>query len=401
MSDDEAAVRRRRRHRRRSRGWLAAMLAAGLVVTGCTGGHRGAPHPSGAPTTVGPSPSASTPVPPARGTPVFAIYYLWWDHQHWVSRLGNAYPYDTEPSPLPATLSADGCGTVAKYRGDAVTDVSQGLTYDQSNPQTISRDVALAADAGVRGFVVNWIGTGQPTQGRTSNNFNIRLAAMFDAVHKLNAAGRPFSLIFNYQSSAKKLSMSQFSNDFKYLLDTYGTDPALDHTYSAKPEIVMAGTWKYSDDELASISKQFRSRFYLIGDEKPDSWDHARAEYLDGTSYYWSSQNPIKNPVSFSRLAAFAATVRATANPDGKRKTWLAPFTPGYNATLLYHTPTCVPRNNGQTMRSLYAGNAASKPDGWTLISWNEISEGSYVVPLTRYGMTYVDVLKSIIQRGN
>jgi hypothetical protein len=78
--------------------------------------------------------------------------------------------------------------------------------------------------------------------------------------------------------------------------------------------------------------------------------------------------------------------------------TWLAPFTPGYNATLLYHTPTCVPRNNGQTMKALFAGNSVSKPDGWTLISWNEISEGSYVVPLTRYATTYLDVLKSITQ---
>jgi hypothetical protein len=332
---------------------------------------------------------------------VFAIYYLWWDHQHWVSRLGNAYPYESVPSPLPATVAADGCGAAGKYAGNVETDISQGLTYDQNDPQTIARDVNLAADAGVKGFLVNWIGTGQPIQGRGSSSYNTRLAAVFDAVHKLKDSGRNFTVMFNYQSSAKKLSVSQFTNDFAYLLNTYGTDPALDHTYSAKPEIVMAGTWKYSDDEIASISRQYRPRFYLLGDEKPDSWDQAREEYLDGTSYYWSSQNPIKNPSSFSRLAAFAAKVRATPNPDGRRKTWLAPFTPGYNASLLYKTPTCVPRNNGQTMRALYAGNAASKPAGWTLISWNEISEGSYVVPLTRYGMTYVNVLKSLIENGN
>jgi hypothetical protein len=50
-------------------------------------------------------------------------------------------------------------------------------------------------------------------------------------------------------------------------------------------------------------------------------------------------------------------------------------------------------------MRSLFAGNSASHPDGWTLISWNEITEGTYVVPLLRYGKTYLNVLKSIIVR--
>ena len=93
-------------------------------------------------------------------------------------------------------------------------------------------------------------------------------------------------------------------------------------------------------------------------------------------------------------MAKFADAVRQSPNPDGRQKTWLAPFTPGYNASLLYDSPTCVPRDNGETMRTLFAGNASSKPDGWTLISWNEISEGSYVVPLTRYGTGYTDILK-------
>jgi hypothetical protein len=297
---------------------------------------------------------------------------------------------------LPATLDVSGCGTVNHFPGNVETDTSQGLAYDQTDPQTIARDVQLAAQAGLDGFVVNWIGTGAPVQNKASNHFNTRLGYLFEAVHRLNTAGTRFSIILNYQSSAKKLSTTQFHNDFNYFLSTYGNDPVLDHSYSPLPEVVMAGTWKYSDTELGSIWRDFRSRFYLIGDEKPSSWDQARQKYLDGTSYYWSSQNPIKNRTSYATLQRFASTVRRTPSPDGKPMTWLAPFTPGYNATLLYHTPTCVPRNNGQTMKALFAGNSASKPDGWTLISWNEISEGSYVVPLTRYGTTYLDVLKSI-----
>jgi hypothetical protein len=328
---------------------------------------------------------------------VFAIYYLWWDRRHWLSHLGRQYLATASTPTLPATLDASGCATVSRFPGNVETDVSPGLAYDQGRRQTIDRDVQLAAQVGLAGFVVNWVGTGQRAQSPASSSYNTRLQQVFDAMHALPAAGRPFTLILNYQSSAKKRTTTQFTNDFDYFLTRYGNDAALDHSFSTRPEVVMAGTWKYSDAEIGRISQQFRSRLYLIGDEKPASWDAARAQYLDGTSYYWSSQNPVKNPRSFATLQRFAATVRATPNPDGRPKTWMAPFSPGYNATLLYHTPTCVPRDDGRTMRSLFRGNSASTPDGWTLISWNEITEGTYVVPLLRYGTTYIDVLKSIV----
>jgi hypothetical protein len=48
-------------------------------------------------------------------------------------------------------------------------------------------------------------------------------------------------------------------------------------------------------------------------------------------------------------------------------------------------------------MHKIFQGNLASNPDGWFFISWNEIAEGSYVVPLTRYGTLYTDTLKSVV----
>lgn len=334
---------------------------------------------------------------PGKAKPIFAMYYMWWDRNHWLTHLGPNYPMTAAPNPLPATLDASSCSTQNNYAGNRLTDVSQGLTYDQSNPQTIGDDVSLAEASGLNGFAVNWIGDGTAMQNVNSSNYNKRLADMFAAVHKLKAAGKGFKLILNYQSSAKALTMAQFTNDLNYFKSTYGNDPALDHTYSTRPEVIMAGTWKYSDADLATISNNFRTKMYLIGDEKPSSWNAARASDLDGTSYYWSSQNPYANAAAFSTLSSFAATVRATRNPDGTAKTWFSPFTPGYNAALLYNTPTCVPRNGSATLHRLFDGNLASNPDGWTLISWNEISEGSYIVPLTRYGTAYTDDLRSIV----
>ena len=73
----------------------------------------------------------------------------------------------------------------------------------------------------------------------------------------------------------------------------------MDHSYSTRPEIIWAGSWKYSPAELSTVSGAFRSKLFLIGDEKPGTWTASRAAVLDGASYYWSSQDPWGNPASF------------------------------------------------------------------------------------------------------
>jgi hypothetical protein len=338
--------------------------------------------------------------------PVFADYYLWWDGPHWTSHLGPNYPYTQEPNPLPATLDTSSCGTLNNYPGNVETDVSQNLLYDQSNYQTILADVQEAAAAGLTGFAVDWAGDGTTTQTATSYTENQRLAYVFQAVHAVNAQGVAFKIILNYESSASLLTMQQFTNDFNYFLATYGNDPALDHTYSTAPEVIMAGSWKYPDADLQGIYQQFGYSLYLIGDERPTApaggyaWDAARAASLDGATWYWSSQDPNTDASSFAIVQSFASTIRSTPNANGTAKIWLAPFTPGYNGMLYYNTSTCVPRNEGQTMHALFDGNLQSNPDGWNFISWNEITEGTYVVPLTRYGDAYINTLKALIQAG-
>jgi hypothetical protein len=79
---------------------------------------------------------------------------------------------------------------------------------------------------------------------------------------------------------------------------------------------------------------------------------------------------------------------------DGSRKAWIAPLTPGYNKQLAGGS-SCVPRKGGQTLRTIFAGNSATKPDDFGLISWNEITEGSYVDPMTRYGMQDLNAVRA------
>jgi hypothetical protein len=343
-----------------------------------------------------PKPSSATPAATATAKPrVFAYYYLWWSADHWRSSLGKNFPTSANPLPLPATLGASGCGTASRYTGNHLTDVPRQI-YSQDDPGLIESDVRQAAGAGLTGFVVNWVGTGAATQSTTSNPYSRRLQVLVDAVHKVNAAGIPFKLWLSYKASARVLSPAQIQNDWKYFVSKYGSDKAFDRVQSAKPTVIWQGSRKYSVTTLKALSTRFRSSLRILGDET--NWSAARNPYLDGDAYYWSSQNPYTNPQSFGQLAALAKNVRAGGkNPDGSNKVWVAPITPGYNKQIAGGS-ACVPRKGGATLRTLFARNGATKPDDFGLISWNEITEGTYVDPMTRYGSEELSVLKLLLR---
>ena len=339
------------------------------------------------------------PAPATSSKPrVFAYYYLWWSLNHWKASLGSAYATTASPLPLPAQLNATGCNPKSLYAGNILTDVPQKL-YSQDDPGFIEADVRQAAAAGLTGFAVNWAGSGSPTQTVNSSPYSRRLQVMVDAVHKVNAEGTPFKLWLSYKASASVLAQSQIDADLGYFLSKYGSDPAFERVQSPKPTMIWQGSRKYPTSTLQAISAKYRSKLRILGDET--TWSPSRAPYMDGDAYYWSSQNPYSNPQSFQQLVALAASVRASGtNPDGSRKVWVAPFTPGYDKQLAGGN-SCVPRYGGRTLKTLFDGNAATHPDDFGLISWNEITEGSYIDPMTRYGSQDLTMLQSVIANGS
>lgn len=386
-----------------------ALLLALVAVIGCLLAACGSGSPASAPapsaggaakstvTTTTQAPTATT-TPPAPASPnhrMFAFYYLWWDTAHWHARLGPNYPYTANPLPLPATLSGNGCTVTNNYPGNQLTDVASPL-WTQSDPKQIQSDVALAAATGLAGFAVSWAGTGLPNQTVNSSAFNQRLAALVAAVQQVNRQGTPFSLWIAYISSARIRTTDQINNDLAYLDKTYADNSAFDHSNGGKPTLIMMGSRKYPISVLNAFSARWRSHFYLVGDENWDTWSSAKAADFDADQYYWSSQNPLTNTGSFADIDKLAAMVRSSRNPNGSAKQFFAPMAPGYNK-VLGGGSGCVPRLGGQTMEDLYAGNSSADPDGWMVISWNEIDEGTYIVPLERYGEQSLSTLKGII----
>ena len=60
---------------------------------------------------------------------------------------------------------------------------------------------------------------------------------------------------------------------------------------------------------LAAIDAAFGDTFRIIGDETPRTYTPARGAYMYGVSYYWSTQDPYRNPESFAQLQQLASAV--------------------------------------------------------------------------------------------
>ena len=318
------------------------------------------------------------------GKPVYAYYYLWWSTQHWKDKLGSNYPYSASPLPLPARTDADGCNAVSNYVGNQLIDVPAALS-SQDDAGVIEGDIRTAKGAGITGFWLNWVGDGTTSQTRTSVSYTRRLSEAFAASVRVGG----FRNWVSYKVASMQ-STDYIINDLNFLYAAFQNESAWERI-DGKPVVTFTGSRKYSDADVLRVSNAVRDRIFLVGDETRTTLTSTRLAMFDAITYYWSSQDPYGNPQSFDQIKEMGDRVHAA----GKR--WFAPFTPGYNASLLSGGTNCVPRRNGDTMRALWNGNSASNPDGWGFISWNEIAENTHIKPLQKWGNTYVNGLASLI----
>ena len=327
----------------------------------------------------------ATPAEPA-GTnkPVYVYYYLWWSSNHWRNKLGPNYPYGAIPLPLPAQANINGCNAVTRYAGNHLLDVP-GKLLSQDAPGVIEKDIRVAKRAGITGFWLNWNGAGTTTQTRRSVTYTPRLAEAFAASTRVGG----FKNWVSYKAASGE-SADYIINDLNFLYREFGSQPAWERIDN-KPVVTFTGSRKYSDADVLRISNAVRDRIFLVGDESYRTLTPARIAMFDAITYYWSSQDPYRNPQSFDQIKAMGNKVHAA----GKR--WYAPLAPGYNSQLLNGDGNCVPRKNGTTIRRLWNGNLASRPDGWGFISWNEFAENTHIRPTRRWGRTYLDVLSGLI----
>ena len=376
-----------------TRRWIAVSLAAALLLGGAGAAVLIGAHfrPSGqAPArTAGPP---RTPPPPATsGQPVYLHYYLWWTPQHWRSKLGPAYPLGAADPPLPGKMDEAGCNPQVSYSGAQIVDLPAEGLYDQGQPDTYTHHIDLAWRAGVKGFLVSWQGTGSSSQSPTSSGYDSRLDLMVQAVDSYNAAhGSDFRLALAFAAYGDyNRPAADVIGDLTYFQARYGHDPAFGNAYDPRPIVMWLDSRKFSQATVAAVSAAVRPHAYLLGDETAESWARD-ASFLDGTSYYWSTENPWSNPGAGSTILKLSQAVRAA----GKR--WFAPLIAGYDKQLL--GGSCVPRRGTETLAKVWQVNGASAPDAWFGISWNEMVENTHLEPSRAYGSRYLDALSTLIR---
>ena len=293
--------------------------------------------------------TASEPV--TTGKPVYAYYYLWWSTQHWKDKLGSNYPYSASPLPLPATTDADGCNAVSKYAGNQLIDVPAAL-FSQDDAGVIENDIRTAKSAGITGFWLNWNGDGTTTQTLSTVPYTRRLAEAFAASSRVGS----FKNWVSYKAASVP-SPDFIINDLNFLYNNFQNQTAWERM-DGKPVVTFTGSRKYSDADVLRVSNAVRDRMFLVGDETRSTLTTTRIAMFDAITYYWSSQDPWNNPQSFDQIKEMGDKVHAA----GKR--WYAPINPGFNTKLLTGSSVCVPRRNGDTIRSLWNGNGASNQIG-------------------------------------
>ena len=376
---------------RQNRAFMVACVAA---VAACV---ASAPTPNSLPAsqTAAPSLSATDTQTSASAGPsdgraiIFLHYYMWWTSAHWREKLGPAYPVGAQPPPVPGSMDAQGCDPQVAFPGATIVDLpSEGL-YDQELATTFDRHIQTAAAAGITGFLVSWQGTGAAGQDPGASGYDRRLDLLVHRVDAFNINNAvKFRLGIAYASFGDYSRQAEaVINDLRYFDQRYGGDPAFTNALSPKPIVMWLDSRNYSLATVAKVSAAVEPAIYLLGDETDSSWSRDAA-YLDGTSYYWSSENPSTNSAAGDQIAGLGRQLRAA----GKR--WFAPFIAGYNKELV--GGGCVPRNGTATLEQIWSVNGLSRPDGWFGISWNEFVENTYLEPSLRYGTTYLDAIRRL-----
>lgn len=356
--------------------------------------------PTGPPKTLSSSTAGSS--TPIQGAPaplplaapsnaVYMHYYLWWTSRHWSEKLGGSYPYSARPLPAPGYFDATGCNPKVRYGGATIVDVPQAGLYDQGSAATFDLHIAQAVAAGITGFIVSWQGTGT-AQTPGSSGYNARLDVLVSRVNTYNAVhGTGFRLVLGMEAFGNYgRPASQVIADLNYFRGRYAANPAFLNRWSRLPMVMWLASRFAPLSTIQAVSAAERGRLFLLGDETSTSWGRD-GRYLDGSAYYWSSQDPVRNPQSGAQVAALAAQVHAVGKP------WFAPFNGGFN-TQLNGGSTCVPRRGIATLDGVWNLNRPSRPQAWFGISWNEYVENSYLEPSVLYGRTFLNEIARLIR---
>lgn len=328
---------RRRRSRSRAR---AGTWMGGVVFALCAGFAPAQPAHAAPP---GKEPVRTLAARAGERVPLLAYYYIWFNVSSW-NRAKTDYPL------------------LGRYSSD--------------ERRVMRRHIRRAKEAGIDGFIVSW---------KSTTLLNRRLEKLIEV-----ADAERFKLVIIYQGldfDREPLPAQRVAADLDAFLDDYAQADAF--AGFGRPVVIWSGTWRFSQRDVADVSRPRRERLRILASEKNIEGYRRLADVVDGNAYYWSSVDPYTHPNYPRKLVEMGEAV----NADGGL--WIAPAAPGFDARLVGGTKV-IDRRDGATLRKQLDGARRSAPDAIGLISWNEFSENSHVEPSRNYGRRYLEVLAAI-----
>ena len=275
--------------------------------------------------------------------PVLAYYYIWYNTSSW-DRAKTDYPL------------------LGRYSSDDISVMRQQILW--------------AKAAGINGFIVSW---------KSTDSLNRRLEQLVQVAEQEN-----FKLAVIYEGldfNRNPLPVNTVAADLDYFIKNFASQTPFD--LYAKPLVIWSGTWKFTPQEIAQVTRERRSSLLILASERNVTGYQQLSGLVDGDAYYWSSVDPNTFPGYLNKLSLMSQAV----HKDGGIS--IPPAAPGFDATSIGGT-TIVERNNGDTFRTQINTAMSSSPDALGIISWNEFSENSHIEPSQNFGFTYLNILSGI-----
>ena len=202
----------------------------------------------------------------ASDPPTYAYYYIWFSASSW-NRAKTDYP------------------KLGRYSSDEQRIMRQHIRW--------------AKQTGIDGWIVSWKDTPVLTD-------RLEMLATI-------AAQERFKLSVIYQGldfERRPLQPSRVGRDIDTFLHRFGRNPVF--AFRGRPLIIWSGTWKFTADQIASVTENRRRHVAILATERNAVSYEAKADAVDGDAYYWSSLNPYTYP-GRGRQAALAQHRRRPA----------------------------------------------------------------------------------------
>jgi hypothetical protein len=270
--------------------------------------------------------------------------------------------------------------------------------YNSDDGAVIARHIEQARAAGLDGFAVHWLATGDRTDANLRQVLD-RSPEGFDTT---------VTFIYHILPGVKQQGVV---DALRYIIDEYTQHPRF-FRVAGKPVILFADLYRVpdakgrrpaSDQDVTTALATWKAIRQAVDPNHLTWWiaEGLQADYLalfDGLYVY--KVDHACCPQAYQSASRWAGWVRDWAQRTGQPKLWVATVMPGWD-DLNSAQAQCADlrvsseafkreREDGAYYGRTWEAALASAPDFVLVHSFNEWVEGSYIEPSAQYGERYL-----------